>query len=223
MSIHNFNAFPGSDKLESKLPGVSFVGTDKLTEATRASIEEGREPLTRGQKAAATRKANKLKREQEALVAQQEEELKVGVETITDDQGHTTQVSTFGDYVPRGPVGEADPSGLSQHTAGAKLDAGKIDMGMILSSFPRALFAVGSVGLFGAEKYSFEGWLEVDNGVHRYTSAGIRHLLQQFIEGPIDSDSKMHHLSHNAWNALAQLELYLKDKGETGEFHVNSK
>ena len=108
-------------------------------------------------------------------------------------------------------MAEKDPSGLSANTAGAKLDAGKVRPDLILSGMPRALLAVADVGTFGANKYSENGWLSVPDGIKRYTAAMDRHRLKESIE-PTDPDSELLHAAHLAWNALARLELMLRDK-----------
>lgn len=105
---------------------------------------------------------------------------------------------------------EKDPSGKDSSTPGAKLDAGKVRPSLILSSMPRAILAVAEVGTFGAEKYSKDGWLMVDNGIERYTDAMDRHRLYAGIDGPFDPQSKLLHAAHEAWNALARLELMLQ-------------
>ncbi len=109
-----------------------------------------------------------------------------------------------------GPL-ESDPSGKNQHEAGAKLDAGKNRLGLVLLNFPRALNEVGVVGTYGAEKYTDNGWLKVANGEARYTDAMFRHLLAAKIEGDVDVDTGLLHRAQVAWNALAALELYLID------------
>lgn len=107
-------------------------------------------------------------------------------------------------------MSEFDPNGMEQNQPGAKLDAGKVRPSLIFSDMPRALIAVAEVGTFGAEKYSDGGWLFVSNGIARYTDAMDRHRLKAFIEGPIDTDSGLYHAAHEAWNALARLELMLR-------------
>jgi len=103
---------------------------------------------------------------------------------------------------------EAEPNGLSQHEAGAKLDAGKV-MGGGLGDFSLALLAVAEVGTFGANKYTRGGWQEVPNGFERYTDAMWRHLLKEGYE-EVDEDSKLLHEVHLAWNALARCEIILR-------------
>lgn len=104
---------------------------------------------------------------------------------------------------------EKDPSGLSANSPGAKLDDGKVKAGL-LEDFSRALWEVAKVGTFGAVKYSRGGWQFVENGEERYKDAKWRHILKRNIEGQIDADSQCLHLAQEAWNALAQLELYLR-------------
>jgi hypothetical protein len=104
---------------------------------------------------------------------------------------------------------EVDPNGYDAHDHGSKLDSGKPDASLLLM-FGRALTAVAQVGTFGAEKYTRGGWTGVPDGINRYTAALLRHLMKEDRE-PIDSDSGLLHASHAAWNALARLEMILKD------------
>ena len=104
---------------------------------------------------------------------------------------------------------ELDPTGRKPGDPGAKLDAGKVLAG-VLGDFPRALLMVANVGTFGANKYSRGGWQSVPDGEQRYTDAMWRHLLAEKIN-PIDSDSGLPHAAQTAWNALARLELALRN------------
>ena len=101
---------------------------------------------------------------------------------------------------------EADPSGLSPHAPGAKLDAGKNRVWLMLEGFapalsllmdehtthpgrriidanramirwPWALEAIAEVTTVGAKKYTPGGWAEVENGFARYMDAYGRHGL----------------------------------------------
>lgn len=105
---------------------------------------------------------------------------------------------------------ELDPHGKSAHEPGAKLDQGKNRMGLIIGGFPLALLAVGEVGTFGANKYSDNGWMDVPNGVGRYTDAMYRHLLAEATGERLDSQTGLTHAAAAAWNALARLELLLR-------------
>ena len=117
---------------------------------------------------------------------------------------------------------ESDPNGLDPHQAGAKLDAGKNRLGLVLGGFARALVEVGKVGTYGANKYTDDGWLSVPNGEARYTDALLRHLMFEYCGEATDGDSNLSHAAHAAWNALARLELairreQLQSDGETPE------
>jgi len=106
-------------------------------------------------------------------------------------------------------MSEHDPNGKSAHEAGSKLDAGKAPvMRGVLRYFPRALTAVAEVSGFGAAKYTWGGWESVPDGIERYGDALARHAL---IDGP-DAQSGLLHAAHAAWNALARLELILKQQ-----------
>lgn len=106
---------------------------------------------------------------------------------------------------------ETDPSGKSPHEAGAKLDAGKRRDGLVLLGFSRALAAVSAVGSYGANKYTDNGWMSVPNGQARYTDAMLRHLLSEASGELTDKDTGLLHAAHGAWNALARLDLMIRD------------
>ena len=101
---------------------------------------------------------------------------------------------------------EADPNGLSPNTPGAKLDAGKnrvwlmlegfapalsllmgehtkhpgwriVDATRAMSRWPWALEAIAEVTTIGAKKYTPGGWATVENGFARYMDAYGRHGL----------------------------------------------
>lgn len=107
---------------------------------------------------------------------------------------------------------ERDPSGKPANTPGAKLDAGKVRPGLVLGGFARALLAVSRIGTFGAAKYTDNGWMEVPNGEARYEDAKLRHWLYEKCGIPDDPESQELHAAHEAWNALARLDLILRNK-----------
>ena len=101
--------------------------------------------------------------------------------------------------------------------AGAiKYDGGKapIYRGAV-SYFPRAIECVAAVSAFGASKYAWKGWEGVDDGINRYSDALVRHLAYEGQGEVLDPDSGLLHAGHTAWNALARLELILRDKEVT--------
>ena len=110
---------------------------------------------------------------------------------------------------------EKDPYGVEAHTKGAKLDAGKSAVFRgLFDYFPRACLAVSEVSTIGAKKYAWKGWEVVPDGISRYGDALGRHLLAESIEGMYDSGPKgigVLHSAQVAWNAMARLELILRD------------
>lgn len=109
-------------------------------------------------------------------------------------------------------IKEADPHGKAANEPGAKLDAGKPRPGLVLGGFARALLAVTRIGTFGAMKYTDNGWQEVPNGETRYDDAKLRHWLYEKSGVETDPDSEELHAAHEAWNALARLDLILRRK-----------
>lgn len=106
---------------------------------------------------------------------------------------------------------EDDPSKIG--TGAVKFDKGKpaVFRGLI-SYFPRALWSVAEISTFGAQKYAWNGWENVSEGFERYKDAQFRHALLEAMGETNDSDSELLHLAHEAWGALATLELYLREK-----------
>lgn len=105
---------------------------------------------------------------------------------------------------------ETDPNGKDSHEAGAKLDAGKNRLSLVLFGFARALQAVGEVGTMGAQKYTDNGWMSVPDGQKRYADAKLRHMLKEAAGEERDTDTQLLHAAHEAWNCLARLELMLR-------------
>lgn len=128
--------------------------------------------------------------------------------SLIDQAGTTTT------YIPdeHRPYVQADPTGRSAHEPGAKLDAGKNRVGLVLGAFSLALQEVSKVGTFGANKYTDNGWVSVPNGPARYTDALLRHHLQHCAGEAHDPESKLLHIAHRCWNDLATLELYLREQ-----------
>jgi len=116
-------------------------------------------------------------------------------------------------------MNEIDPKGLAAHTPGAKLDAGKNRIGLVLFGFSRAVQAVAEIGTHGANKYSDDGWMHVSNGIARYTDALFRHLMSEADGELRDPNSNLFHAAHAAWNALARLELIIRSQQAEGARH----
>lgn len=111
---------------------------------------------------------------------------------------------------------ERDPSGIDQHQAGAKVDAGKVRMHLITGGMARAITEVAKIATFGAAKYTDNGWISVPDGFRRYEDAQQRHAAKRHMGEVLDSDSGLLHLAHEAWNALAKLDLYIREQAPPG-------
>ena len=107
---------------------------------------------------------------------------------------------------------EIDPNGKSPNEAGAKLDAGKVCPSLIIEGMARALWGVAEVATFGMMKYTRDGWVSVSDGQFRYATAQYRHVLKRAMGETIDPDSELWHLKHEAWNALAKLDLAMREE-----------
>lgn len=114
----------------------------------------------------------------------------------------------------------ADPNGLDQHAPGAKLDLGKAPIfDGVLQYFPRALTKVAELSLWGATRYTWEGWRSVPDAFKRYSNAMGRHILKEKTEGLYDLDAlndphhpaEILHATQVAWNALARLEKLMEE------------
>lgn len=101
---------------------------------------------------------------------------------------------------------------LTDDGTGKKYDNGKPMAGTLTDVFSRALMAVGACIEFGTHKYPDpKNWQLVDNGIKRYRDAMVRHLLKYNAGIDKDEETKLPHLAHMAWNALAILELYMQE------------
>lgn len=111
------------------------------------------------------------------------------------------------------PLKETDPTGKNPHEAGYKPDYGKppVITG-VLQHFPRAIRKIAETTEWGRKDHKWDGWKDVPNGAIRYTDALGRHLIDEIIDGPIDPRTDLLHAAQVAWNALARLELILKEK-----------
>jgi hypothetical protein len=104
-----------------------------------------------------------------------------------------------------------DPS--KQATGAIKYDGGKTPVFRgTVDYFPRALEQVAAVSAFGATKYAWKGWEGVSEGFERYSDAMVRHITARSKGEVKDRDSGLLHEAHTAWNALARLELLLKEQ-----------
>lgn len=101
----------------------------------------------------------------------------------------------------------------NMHESGVKDDLSKPDMDLVLKGFSKALTDVCKLGTFGAVKYTELGFLDVPNGIRRYSSAMQRHYFLEDDE-EYDDETKLLHATAVAWNSLARLELMLRKKND---------
>jgi hypothetical protein len=93
----------------------------------------------------------------------------------------------------------------------------------VLQYFPRALRHVAIISGGGAKKYDWDGWSEVEDGINRYRDAGDRHEIKHNMGEIFDPDHSRYcsepvrHLGQKAWNALAVLELILREEEKGNE------
>lgn len=101
---------------------------------------------------------------------------------------------------------------ISKSQKGVKTNNLKPQMSLLFKQFPKALEAVVLCSQYGHEKYKetdedYLNYTRVDGGSKTYADAGLRHRLEQGN----DSESGLPHQFHVAWNALAELELWIKE------------
>lgn len=86
----------------------------------------------------------------------------------------------------------------------------------VLYRFPRAILAVAEISEHGTMKHEVPlddvSYRDLPDGAMLYREAGCRHMLKEAIEGPIDPDFNKLHAAHEAWDALARLEIILIEK-----------
>jgi hypothetical protein len=109
-------------------------------------------------------------------------------------------------------------------TGARKLDEGKPPvMRGVLLRFPRAILEIARVSAAGTTKYgvpiSDVEYKNVPDGEGRYLDALGRHLIEEAIHGPTNTETGgelpgggvvLLHAAQAAWDALARLEIYLE-------------
>ena len=96
---------------------------------------------------------------------------------------------------------------------GIKHDAGKAPVWQgVFANFPNALLQVAHVSRYGQTKHpSYQNWQQVPDALNRYRDGLGRHMLEIAAGEQFDAESKLLHAAHFAWNALAVLELQLRE------------
>jgi hypothetical protein len=117
---------------------------------------------------------------------------------------------------------------MSNSKGAKKLDAGKLPvMRGVFLRFPRAMYEIARVSQAGTTKYGVsiddKNFVNVPDGHGRYTDALGRHLLDEAIHGAVNVErggelpkegAELLHAAQTAWDALARLEIMLKNAGD---------
>lgn len=98
------------------------------------------------------------------------------------------------------------------HEPGAKADRGKLDYTLVPIELEEA---VCEVMMFGARKYSRDGWRQVPDAPMRYLAALERHVKAFKAGEDYDPESGLHHLKHATCN-LAFLLHFLGQGADIG-------
>lgn len=93
-----------------------------------------------------------------------------------------------------------------------KQDAGKLQFRLL--PWGAVKLAV-RVLMFGAEKYSEDGWKHQKNGATRYLDAAFRHIVAHAEGEELDTESGLPHLAHAVCSLMFAMDLRSKVKEET--------
>ncbi|QGH45101.1 hypothetical protein [Ralstonia phage Reminis] len=98
---------------------------------------------------------------------------------------------------------------------GAKYDAGKPRVDLLIDGCPLSLEEVSKVLTFGSKKYADHNWQKVPEAEKRYKAAMMRHVLASAKGEKVDDESSLSHLAHAACCILFMLELELRNGNKT--------
>lgn len=94
---------------------------------------------------------------------------------------------------------------LQNPTMGARYNTGKPQLSYVME-FPNAITGVAQVAEFGAIKYARNNYKKGLNHVEIIDSL-LRHLRDYMAGEDLDTESKLAHVNHIAWNGLALAEM----------------
>ncbi len=98
---------------------------------------------------------------------------------------------------------------------GVKYDDGKPLAGDMIMIFPHALMGVAKCIEWGSHKYpQTDNYIRLKNGYKRYMNGIMRHLLKMMLGQQYDDETKLPHIYHVCWNALAICEHWFKNQSE---------
>lgn len=105
-----------------------------------------------------------------------------------------------------------DTSDEIKESSGKKTNIDKPQISLLFKQFPKALEAIVRCSEYGHKKYKetdkdYLNYTRVEGGSKTYADAGLRHRLQHGE----DLESGLPHQFHVAWNALAELQLWITE------------
>ncbi len=97
-------------------------------------------------------------------------------------------------------------------TEGVKYNDNKPKLSMLFTQFPDALKAVVKCSEYGHEKYKefdkdFLNFKKVEGGSRAFADSGLRHRTEKGLD-----ESGLPHQYHVAWNALAELQMWIEEQ-----------
>ena len=121
-----------------------------------------------------------------------------------------TFVEKLGEAIGQIPKTE---KALAEKTAKAPIAGG------VVNRFPRSMHMLAIVSQTGAKKHGVDTgdmtYLDIPGAYATYTDAMVRHVVDEELEGPVNhKDGGLLHPAQVAWNALARLEVFLKNAEE---------
>lgn len=116
---------------------------------------------------------------------------------------------------------KAQPGALTAKQAKAPVAGGVVQL------FPRSMHILAMLSKAGANKYgttvSTIQFLDTPGAYEMHTDAMVRHIVDEALEGPVNhKDNGALHAAQAAWNALARLEVFLKDTEESNGTGTNT-
>lgn len=91
---------------------------------------------------------------------------------------------------------------------------GKVRVELVMQGMPNAIMEIARCMTWAIEGkgYSEGDFLKVPDATSKYRGAMYRHDLKEMMGQPTDDESHLLHAVHVAWNALARLEILLREK-----------
>ena len=119
----------------------------------------------------------------------------------------------LGETPDKGAAPPKTEKALAEKTAKAPIAGG------VVNRFPRSMHMLAIVSQTGAKKHGVDTgdmtYLDIPDAYATYTDAMVRHVVDEELEGPVNhKDGGLLHPAQVAWNALARLEVFLKNAEE---------